>query len=248
MSAWLFDLGNTRLKCAPLQADGRPGPVLAVPHADADFEARLGQVVPPRFDLAHLASVVPPALTVRVLQVLGRHCTRISLARTQRALAGVRIAYPEPRRLGVDRFLGLLATHAEGEGAALLVGVGTALTIDLLDATGTHHGGRIAPSPTLMREALHGRAPHLPLQGGHYTAFAGDTDDALASGCEGAAIALVEQSLREATERLGHAPQLRVHGGGAAALLPHWPQARPAPDLVLRGLAAWARSETAVDA
>ena len=248
MSAWLFDLGNTRLKCAPLQADGSVGPVLAVPHADADFEARLAQVLPPRFDVAHLASVTPPALTVRVLKVLGRHCPRISLARTQRALAGVRIAYSEPRRLGVDRFLGLLATHAEGQGGALLVGVGTAITIDLIDAAGTHLGGRIAPSPTLMREALHGRAPHLPLQGGHYTAFACDTGDALASGCEGAAIALVEQSLREATASLGHTPQLRVHGGGAAALLPHWPQARPAPDLVLHGLAVWARSETAVDA
>ena len=145
MSVWLFDLGNTRLKCAPLLADGRLGPVRAVPHADAAFEARLVQVLPPRFDVAHLASVAPPALTVRVLQVLGRHCTRISLARTQRALAGVRIAYSEPRRLGVDRFLGLLATHAEGQGAALLVGVGTAITIDLIDAAGTHLGGRARP-------------------------------------------------------------------------------------------------------
>ena len=174
--------------------------------------------------------------------------TRISLARTQRALAGVRIAYAEPRRLGVDRFLGLLATHAEGEGAALLVGVGTAITVDLLDATGVHRGGRIAPSPTLMREALHARAPHLPAQGGHYTPFARDTDDALASGCDGAAIALVEQSLHEATALLGAPPRLRVHGGGAVGLLPHWPRAQPAPDLVLRGLAVWARSETPVDA
>lgn len=248
MSAWLFDLGNTRLKCAPLQADGRPGPVVAIPHADVAFEVPLAQLLPPRFDVAHVASVAPPALTVRVLQQLGRHCTRMSLARTQPALAGVRIAYAEPRRLGVDRFLGLLATHAEGEGATLLVGVGTAITLDLLDAAGMHHGGRIAPSPTLMREALHARAPHLPAQGGRYKAFARDTDDALASGCEGAAIALVEQSLRDATRLLGVTPQLRVHGGGAGALLPHWPQARPAPDLVLRGLAVWARSETAVDA
>src|SRR3546814_7703541 len=38
----------------------------------------------------------------------------------------VRIAYAEPRRLGVDRFLALLAARARGERAALVVGVGTA--------------------------------------------------------------------------------------------------------------------------
>lgn len=248
MTRWAFDLGNTRLKYAPLLDDGGLGPVLAVAHADADFEARVAQSLPPRIDVAHVANVAPPALAVRVLQLLSRHCTRISLARTQPALAGVRIAYADPRRLGVDRFLGLLATRAETQGATLLVGVGTAVTVDLLDASGTHHGGRIAPSPTLMREALHARAPHLPARGGHYTAFASDTDDALASGCEGAAIALVEQSLRDATALLGQPPRLYVHGGGAPSLLPHWPQARLVPNLVLRGLAVWAQTETGVDA
>jgi type III pantothenate kinase len=58
----------------------------------------------------------------------------------------------------------------------------------------------------------------------------------------------VEQSLRDARRLLGATPRLRVHGGGAERLLPHWPQARLAPDLVLRGLAVWARSETVVDA
>src|SRR3546814_7441238 len=32
MSRWLFDLGNTRLKCAPLDAAGRVGPVHAIAH------------------------------------------------------------------------------------------------------------------------------------------------------------------------------------------------------------------------
>ena len=243
MSVWLFDLGNTRLKCAPLQADGSVGPVLAVPHGDADFEARLAQVLPPRFDVAHLASVTPPALTVRVLKVLGRHCPRISLARTQRALAGVRIAYAQPRRLGVDRFLGLLATHAEGEGAALLVGVGTALTIDLLDATGTHLGGRIAPSPTVMRQALNRQVAQLPACGGSYVEFAVDTPDALASGCVGAALGLIQRSLADAGSRLGTAPALYLHGGGGEELRSLLPQARWSPRLVLEGLAQWAAIE-----
>src|SRR5690606_22750438 len=113
----------------------------------------------------------------------------------------------------------LLAAHARG-GDRLVVGVGTALTIDLLDAGGRHHGGRIAPSPTLMRESLHRRAAHLPAAGGIYATLAKQTDDALASGCLGAAVALVEASLADARGKLDGSVSVLLHGGGATELAP----------------------------
>ncbi len=122
----------------------------------------------------------------------------------------------------------------------LVVGVGTALTIDLLDANGQHHGGRISASPTTMREALHARAVQLPATGGDYSEFANDTADALASGCDGAAVALIERSAQQAQTLLGVAPSLLVHGGGAPALMPLLPGADYHPSLVLDGLARWA--------
>ncbi len=161
MSAWLFDLGNTRLKCAPL-LDDRAGEVIALPHREADLVAALADALPPRIDVAYVASVAHESLRVALLQALTARCQRISLARTQPAFAGVRIAYAQPHKLGVDRFLALLAVHARFREPVLLCGVGTALTIDLIDTQGRHVGGRIAPSPTLMREALHERAPQLP--------------------------------------------------------------------------------------
>jgi type III pantothenate kinase len=124
----------------------------------------------------------------------------------------------------------------------LIAGVGTALTIDLLDADGLHHGGRIGPSPRIMRQALHHAAAQLPAQGGSYREFASDTADALASGCEGAALGLIERSLRQAEQTLGQAPALLLHGGGADALAPHLPEALRAPSLVLEGLALWSRA------
>ncbi len=36
MSTWLFDLGNTRLKCAPLGDDGRLGAVRALAHGEGE--------------------------------------------------------------------------------------------------------------------------------------------------------------------------------------------------------------------
>jgi type III pantothenate kinase len=119
--------------------------------------------------------------------------------------------------------------------------VGTALTIDLLDADGLHHGGRIGPSPRIMREALQHVAAQLPAQGGSYLEFAVDTADALVSGCEGAALGLIERSLGQAEQALGRKPALLLHGGGADALAPHLPQALAAPSLVLEGLALWSR-------
>ncbi|QWP78464.1 type III pantothenate kinase [Lysobacter sp. K5869] len=250
MSAWLFDLGNTRLKCAPLRADGRPGEALALPHREEDIAAALSERLPrERIDAAYLASVAHPAQRMAVLQALSARCRRISIARTQPRFRApgfgeVRIAYAEPRKFGVDRFLGLLGAHAHARGASLICGVGTALTIDLLDADGLHHGGLIAPSPTLMREALHARAPQLPEHGGRALDFAADTEDALASGADGAAIALIERSLVRAAQRLGATPRLLLHGGGSDALIAALPMAQPAPTLVLEGLAIWAAVET----
>jgi type III pantothenate kinase len=242
MSAWVFDLGNSRLKFAPLGADGGVGDVQALAHDGAAFEPGWEAHLPARIDdVAWVASVAAPSLRDALLEALGSRATRVRLARTQPAFAGVRIAYAEPSRLGVDRFLALLGAHARGAPASLVVGVGTALTIDLL-ARGTHLGGRIAPSPSLMRAALHARAPVLPQAGGAYVEFADDTGDALASGCEGAALALVVQSLQAAAARVGQPPALLLHGGGAAALLPRLPEAVHAPALVLEGLAQCARA------
>lgn len=239
MTHWLFDLGNTRLKIAPLAAGGEPGEVVAIAHGDGDFAAAIEAALPRGGDTAYLASVASAQATATLQEALSQRFARTVAARTAAEFAGLRIAYANPDKLGVDRFLALLAAHARG-GAWLVAGVGTALTIDLLDAEGAHRGGRIAPSPALMRAALHQRARQLPEVGGDYAEFADDTEAALASGCEGAAAALIERSLAKAAEALGAPPGLLLHGGGADALAAHLPQAQIASHLVLRGLAQWA--------
>ncbi len=242
MSEWLFDLGNSRLKCAPLRDDGAPGEAQALGHDEGRVVAALDAVLPTHGGCAYIASVASSALTVAVLDALTARFDRISITRTQPRLAGVRIAYAQPAKLGVDRFLALLAAHAQDPSPWLIAGVGTALTIDLLDGAGRHVGGRIAPSPALMRRALRDAASQLPDTGGAFGEFAADTEDALASGCEGAALGLIERSLREGERLLGATPRLLLHGGGAEALRTHFPQAAWQPSLVLHGLAIWAKT------
>lgn len=234
MRTWLFDLGNTRLKYAVLQADGTLGDIVAVAHDDGDHWLR----ALPRGDVACIASVATPARRVAMVDGLrDAGFVRLHGVHTQARLGGLRIAYVEPRHLGVDRFLAMLA--ALDAAPVLLVGVGTALTCDLLDGDGLHRGGRIAPSPMLMRQALHARAGVLPAHGGEYADFGDDTVHALASGCEGAALALVDSSLDAAQRLLGTRPRLWLHGGGAEALRGRLPAHAWVPDAVLRGLARW---------
>ena len=236
MTELLFDLGNTRLKYALRQADGAGAVGFVEHHGRNDFAA-LDPAV--QGDVAWVAAVAPAQLRQGLLAELRRRFARVSFATTLPRMGALRIAYAEPGRLGVDRFLGL-AVASEAEAAVLVAGVGTALTVDLVDASGVHRGGRIAPSPTLMRACLAARAPHLPAQGGDYAEFATDSDDALASGCEGAALALIERSRYEAAALLGAIPQLWMHGGGAAPLLPRLTGAINKPGLVMEGLARFA--------
>lgn len=237
MSDWLFDLGNTRLKHAERLGDGGIGEMHALDHHRGETFGALPPVV--RGETAWLAGVASPALQAKLLDVLLTRFARVGFARTHRACAGLRIAYAEPVRLGVDRFLSMLAA-VQTRQDVLVVGVGTALTLDLVDAEGRHLGGRIAPSPTLMRESLHARAAQLPVEGGDYIEFAHDTRDALASGCEGAALALIEHGRQHAAQRLGRLPRLWLHGGGAPALQPRLTDAALHPALVLQGLARYA--------
>ncbi len=245
MSTWLLDLGNSRLKLAPLEAAGMPGAVVAVDHDGAGFDPSLAAALPQPGATAWLCSVASPALREVLVSWLDARGMRVEAPRVAREFGGVRIGYADPARLGVDRALAMAAVRVRSASPALVVGVGTALTIDLLDAAGLHLGGRIAPSPGLMRAALHARARQLPAEGGHAVGFADDTADALASGCMDAALGAIERSQRDARVRLGAMPCTWLHGGGAAALAGELPGARQAPHLVLEGLAHLARAARA---
>lgn len=237
MSQWLFDLGNTRLKFAPRHSQGA-GPVQVWTHQDQQRPLP-GVEDLPRGSVAWVASVADAGLRDTLVARLSERFDRVEVAASSAACGRLRSGYADPSRLGVDRFLALLACTQQSRDC-LVVGVGTALTVDLLDAAGQHHGGLIAPSPTSMRQAMHLKAAHLPADGGNAAAFADNTLDALAGGSLGAALGLIERCLRKGTALLGSPLELVVHGGGAEPLLPHLASVRLAPSLVLDGLSVWA--------
>ena len=78
----------------------------------------------------------------------------VVLAQTPGAEQGLVNSYAQPATMGVDRWLAMLAVHAEGRNPALVVDAGTALTIDLVGADGRHQGGYIVPGIGLMETAI----------------------------------------------------------------------------------------------
>ena len=96
--------------------------------------------------------------------------TRWAEARDGRVVAITRDHIPipvevdEPDAVGIDRLLNALAAHRIADPQPTIVlSVGTAVTCDLVDHTGTFLGGVIFPGPRLMAESLHAHTAKLPL-------------------------------------------------------------------------------------
>lgn len=243
----LVDLGNSRLKWARADAGGlEVGAPIA--HGDPDWPLTLARawagLPPPR--VVWCAAVARDALVAAVAEVARSAfpAARIERVQTPRAALGIETSYDEPARLGIDRFLALAAAWRRGAAPALVVGAGTAVTLDALDRDGRHLGGWIAPSPRLMCDAVLGGTGRVAWRAtARVVEFATTTEDGLESGCWHAVAALVDRAWRRLAQRLGAVPRLLLTGGDAAQLAPLLETANEqAVDLVLEGLWHLARA------
>jgi type III pantothenate kinase len=248
----LVDIGNTRVKWATLER-GRLSRQHAAAHAGwtrADFARHLfkGRA---RFERIVAVSVAGARID-RLFTAAARHRTGLvpEFFVSKRRAAGVTTMYSEPWRLGADRFVGAIGAHRLARRRAVcIVGVGTALTVDLIDETGRHLGGAIVPAPGLMKDSLLSKTSGIRrrAQGGSAAGafFARSTRAAIEHGSRYAAAAVIDRAVEEARRMLGRRPRVLLTGGGATPLraLIHSDH-EFVPDLVLQGLAAVA-SESA---
>lgn len=84
-------------------------------------------------------------------------------AASEPACNGVVNGYQQPEKLGVDRWLAILATKAKASSAFVVVDSGSAITVDLVTSQGEHLGGYIAPGLRLMRESLTAKTAAIKL-------------------------------------------------------------------------------------
>ena len=221
-----IDMGNTRTKwrCGG-ESGALPAPKLPCPAAGPE-RVRVATVLGNRRVIASA--------------VKSRFGVDAEFASTSARLAGVRCGYGDPGQLGVDRWLAAVAAWQRVRDAVAVVSVGTAATVDLVDAAGQHQGGFIAPGLRLLTESLRQRTADVrPEPRAEPRLMPGsDTAGAVAAGTFVMLLAYVEATLAGITSRNASPVAVFLTGGDAPLLAPHLTMpAISEPALVLDGLA-----------
>ena len=141
--------------------------------------------------------------------------------------AGVTNGYDHPARLGADRWVALIGArgHVLARGAAkpaLVVMVGTAVTVDALDRNGHFLGGLILPGHGIMLRALESGTAGLRVPTGEVMPFPANTSDALTSGGTYAIAGAIDRMRRHLKERSdGEEPVILMTGGAGWKVAPY---------------------------
>jgi type III pantothenate kinase len=228
MTFLALDVGNTRLKWAHYAAPVVGSPVLAhgavfLENIDklADEEWR-GLPTP-----SHILGCVVAGDAVKrrveeqmeLWDVLPRWVVSSSQE------AGVTNGYDHPTRLGADRWVAMIGARHRllGRGIrkpCVVVMVGTAVTVEAIDASGKFLGGIILPGHGIMLRALESGTAGLHVPTGEVKDFPTNTSDALTSGGTFAIAGAVQRMVENTTRHCGEAPECIMTGGAGWKMAP----------------------------
>ncbi len=229
MSFLAIDIGNTRLKWALYDA---PAPGAAprlqgagfLENIDALAEGDWPAIPAPRAILG--CNVAGDAVRRRAEEQLELWDAPPSWVVPSAQEAGVSNGYDHPTRLGADRWTALIGArwHVLHRGLgqpALVVMIGTAVTVDALDAQGTFLGGLILPGHGIMLRALESGTAGLRVPTGEVKLFPTNTSDALTSGGNYAITGAIERMHRHLRQHTGQVPLTLMTGGAGWKVAPH---------------------------
>ena len=147
-----IDAGNSRIKWRIRQPDAMAGYGVLLTKNVACLGADVEEVGVPR--LVRLSSVCGAEVDSVVVELAEKWGAELVVAKSSAEAMGVRSGYHEPAAMGVDRWLAIVAAYHHVKTACVVVDAGSAVTVDLLDHTGSHLGGYIVPGFNLMNRAL----------------------------------------------------------------------------------------------
>lgn len=233
----LIDMGNTSLKWATCHhLEIIPKPAILNTDINRNVLEQFWHAIDAPLNLA-ISCVSSNTLFDLVISVVVELWPEILIYREKSQASGFGItnAYSEPEKLGVDRWLAMIAGYHTFHKAICIVSCGTAITLDIVDDEGKHQGGLISPGLRLMQEALAKNTENLELsEVGYSFGLANFTAAAIHNGTLSAACGIIEHTLSMQPYNL----QLLLTGGDAEIIAEHL--SKPFiidRELVLRGLA-----------
>lgn len=245
MTLLAIDVGNTRLKWALHTAPRRDAPVLAqgaefLENIDKLAEGEWAALPAPNHMLGCVVAGDAVKRRVEAQMELWDISAQWVVASSQEA--GLSNGYDHPARLGADRWVAMIgAWHrslAQGPARPLVVVmVGTAVTVDAVDASGRFLGGLILPGHGIMLRALESGTAGLHVPTGNVCMFPTNTSDALTSGGTFAIAGAVERMVQHVRQHCSAEPRCIMTGGAGWKMAPS--MARPfelADNLVFDGL------------
>ncbi len=168
-----------------------------------------------------ISSVVPPVFnSVRtgVIKVIGKQPIVVGPG----LKTGLNIHVDVPSQVGSDRIVIAVAALAEYEPPLMLLDLGTATTIEIVEPGNTYIGGVIIPGVRISVDALTSHTAQLPgisLDKPRHV-IGKNTVDCMRSGIMYGTAAMIDGMIQRMEEELGHSSTLVATGGMAQFIAP----------------------------
>jgi len=185
----VVDAGNTRIKVTAFENDQ----ILWIKRDESDLAA-IG-FIPDAVYFASVRSSEESALLYSGIQKQFPESRCFALS-SQSSACGVNNAYVEPERLGIDRWLGVVAAHHVMRCDVVVVDAGTAIKVDVVNESGIHLGGYIAPGLVMMESSLLSKTARIRYSPNEVVAGQGlpnSTARAVSEGCSEMALGFLER-------------------------------------------------------
>jgi type III pantothenate kinase len=228
MSFLAIDVGNTRLKWAIFDRP-RPGAVLLsqgaefLDNIDKLAEGDWAQVKAPNTMLGCVVASDAIKHRVEAQMEIWDISPQWVIASAQEAMLSN--GYDHPSRLGPDRWVAMIGAwhrmRSNGPSRPIVVAmVGTAVTVEAIDASGRFLGGYILPGHGIMLRALESGTAGLHVPTGEVRPFPTNTSDALTSGGTYAIAGAMERMVQHVREHCGVEPWCVMAGGAGWKMAP----------------------------
>ena len=233
-SLWL-DIGNTRLKYWITEHEQIMEHAAEL-HLQSPADLLLGLIQHFQglnIQQVGVSSVLDQENNQRIQSILKRLAVPVIFAKVHTEYAGLKCGYDDPRQLGIDRWLQVLAVANNANQNYCVISCGTALTIDLADGL-QHLGGYILPNLYLQRDSLIQNTKGIKIPDAAFEELSPgrNTIDAVHHGILLGLLSTIERVMQ-------HSPrQLVLTGGDAELFAQHLLQYQPIveEDLLLKGL------------